>query len=847
MNDRLVLSSSYFNMSGGRRQDSADTFRVLASLQTHAGDEAALYAVSEASAPGPMGARARRLVIDVIQGEYASRFDLAPGLRLRAAVESAHAELLNEFQGHVRVGLTALVADGPSLYLLQVPPAQSYVVHDGDLHSVSADPAKGSVPFAHSLGGPTDPSIALFRDTMEPSDVIVLCSSWFATELEPEELRSSFALEEPDVIIDDLYTRARRRSGRDVTCIAVQAVAYDHGAMEASTHKDQTETIWEQVDDAVASLAYVWQKTLVELSPAGPRAAHRRGRKPVEAGTSDSAASSNGEPAGAHVITQSATSANAPIEGIKAAEADHVEHGTEELPILDVEGPGFEELGETPELGDASPSQGIKEDESGAPARPRQREAELQDVNSFIRNTLNLGKVAPPVQGFPDMNVAPERIYPAGSADGSRRPRRFGDVLRPNRREAGARAKTPVIQPRLRGLERPRPSIRVSAVPPAVWLWSAAGVALVVLVVLGALLLFPGGTVAANYTLRAKTTAARVHRTTSLSLQKRDLRHALKFLRMAKRHGSTNGQLAAARRFIQNESDFVYNIVRVPSPSPKAFRTSALSPSLVASLGRRIAGRPAQLAGGSSSLFALSFIRHQLFIVGNPANHRITGWATPGDSFSSVIWHDPIQLTSNGNTLVALDSNYDLLTYTPGVSSQGAIEVLQAPASTTHIVSSTTYATNYYILDTLAGQIWRYYGSGTGGYDSQATGYLNTSQPRLVSNATSVAIDGNVYVALKNGKVLKFSGGHQVKFSLRLPFALPHLSQIYTAPSLHWLFLVDGRSGRILEVGKRGRYIRTLILPPSLAQHLGQITISSAGDKIYFASGHSIYRVAVTG
>ena len=226
MNGRLSLSSEQFNISGGKRQDSADTFLVLPSLETHSGETAALYVVTEASTPGPMGTRARRLVIDAIQEAYTSRFDLSPGPRLRAAIAAAHAELADEFKGHVRVGLSVLASDGTSVYLLQVPPAQAYVIHEGNLHSVGTTGSSKDSAFADSLGTPNKPILSLFRDTMDRSDIVVLCSTWFARELNAEEVRASFATADLDSVVTAMLDFAEGLRVRDATCLVVQSVRH---------------------------------------------------------------------------------------------------------------------------------------------------------------------------------------------------------------------------------------------------------------------------------------------------------------------------------------------------------------------------------------------------------------------------------------------------------------------------------------------------------------------------------------------------------------------------------------------------------------------------------------------
>src|SRR5438067_9309914 len=77
MDDELVLLTSYFNLADGRRQDNADTFRVDPDLPSAGAPDgvAALYVVTESSAGGHMGPRARKLTADTIAWEYSTHGD----------------------------------------------------------------------------------------------------------------------------------------------------------------------------------------------------------------------------------------------------------------------------------------------------------------------------------------------------------------------------------------------------------------------------------------------------------------------------------------------------------------------------------------------------------------------------------------------------------------------------------------------------------------------------------------------------------------------------------------------------------------------------------------------------
>src|SRR5579872_2951750 len=201
MDDELVLLTSYFNLANGRRQDTADTFRVDPSLPSNTSPDgtAALYIVTEASTGGHMGPRARRMAADTIAWEYSRNGDEPPARRLKAALRAAHAEVAREFDGHVSVGVSVIAVERDDIFLAQVAPGQVYVVHEGNLHSISAN-VGGSSPYSRGLGSSEGPDISLFRDAVAPGDVIAVCSSWFHRAADPEELRECFAAGSADDI-----------------------------------------------------------------------------------------------------------------------------------------------------------------------------------------------------------------------------------------------------------------------------------------------------------------------------------------------------------------------------------------------------------------------------------------------------------------------------------------------------------------------------------------------------------------------------------------------------------------------------------------------------------------------
>lgn len=264
LEDELVLVTSYFNLVDGRRQDAADSFRVDPNLPSRSSPDgtAALYVVTEASTGGHMGPRARRIAADTVAWEYSSRGDDPPVARLRAALRAAHQELLREFEGHVTVGMTVLVVEKNTVYLGQVSPGQVYVLHTGNLSSLTAN-AGGSSPYSRALGTTGNPSIQVFRDTIETDDILCLCSSWFQRAADQGEIREAFGAGTADDIADALLGLAQQHDVQSATAIVIEAAL----ASEVEPEPDDVPagTLMEQVDSAIQTLAGMGKQLWAEL------------------------------------------------------------------------------------------------------------------------------------------------------------------------------------------------------------------------------------------------------------------------------------------------------------------------------------------------------------------------------------------------------------------------------------------------------------------------------------------------------------------------------------------------------------------------------------------------------
>jgi hypothetical protein len=261
--EELVLLTSYFNLAGGRRQDTAETFKVESSVPSGTSPDgvAALYVVTEASTGGNIGPRARRLAAETIAWEYQEAAQAAPPQRLRGALRAAHTAISDEGDGHVAVGAGVIAVEGDNIFLAQAAPAQVYVLHEGQLHSIAS--TEEDTAFSHALGARGGPEISLFRDQISSGDVLALVSSWYAQGADQDDVRECFAAGTAEDIAESLLDLARASGVRDVTGIVIEAV--DASTIEHVGDDGEIPGFMEQVDAAVSALAGVGRMLWSEL------------------------------------------------------------------------------------------------------------------------------------------------------------------------------------------------------------------------------------------------------------------------------------------------------------------------------------------------------------------------------------------------------------------------------------------------------------------------------------------------------------------------------------------------------------------------------------------------------
>ena len=199
-----------------------------------------------------------------------------------------------------------------------------------------------------------------------------------------------------------------------------------------------------------------------------------------------------------------------------------------------------------------------------------------------------------------------------------------------------------------------------------------------------------------------------------------------------------------------------------------------------------------------------------------------------------IVWLEPGGGRERG-TLLILKSD-SLFEYDPmkGLSSLSVVET----ASWQEPRRAGGFEGNFYLLDAGAKRILKYLPTGRD-YDSAPLHYIVEAE---FGSAVDMAVDGDIYVLLAEGAIMKFTAGE------RKPFAVEGLEEgfsnpraIFTNPGTDHIYVVE--SGRIVELTKEGRFVRQL--RPSREeeafQELSTIFVDEGRGRLFILSGRRLH------
>jgi len=196
--------------------------------------------------------------------------------------------------------------------------------------------------------------------------------------------------------------------------------------------------------------------------------------------------------------------------------------------------------------------------------------------------------------------------------------------------------------------------------------------------------------------------------------------------------------------------------------------------------------------------------------------------------------------------LVILEEGGALVSYDPAWEGEGGSPQLKRsllgtpPTGKSQAVGS--FEDRFYILDTVAGQIWRYEPRGDI-YPEQPDRYFATPPPKALATARDLAIDGNIYVLYDDGTILKFLGDELQSFDVRgLPGDVGQAVALAVDPngSSDAVYVADGDNGRVIVLGPDGAFQAQFRAGEAFAG-LEALGVDEAARRLYVINRGQLY------
>jgi len=113
-----------------------------------------------------------------------------------------------------------------------------------------------------------------------------------------------------------------------------------------------------------------------------------------------------------------------------------------------------------------------------------------------------------------------------------------------------------------------------------------------------------------------------------------------------------------------------------------------------------------------------------------------------------------------------------------------------------------------------------------------------------LKDAVSLAVDGDVFVALDNGTIIQYSQGKKLKeIKLDITPALSKAGQIFTSISLKNLYILDPSNNRIVSVDKKDGLIKQYAV--SELSNLRDLWVDAGEKEIYLLNGLEVYKIEI--
>ena len=200
--------------------------------------------------------------------------------------------------------------------------------------------------------------------------------------------------------------------------------------------------------------------------------------------------------------------------------------------------------------------------------------------------------------------------------------------------------------------------------------------------------------------------------------------------------------------------------------------------------------------------------------------------------------------------LVILEEDGALVSYDPawggaeGTPQLKRFRLGTPPAGRSQAVDS--YKDFFYVLDTIAEQIWRYAPQGNA-YPNPPDRYFGVPPLKALATVHDMAIDGYIYLLYDDGTLLKFLRGEPQPFDVRgLPGDLSQAVTLAVDPdgSSEAVYVADGGSGRVIVLESDGDFQAQFRAGEAFVG-LEALAVDEAAGRLYVISQGRLYAASL--
>jgi hypothetical protein len=208
---------------------------------------------------------------------------------------------------------------------------------------------------------------------------------------------------------------------------------------------------------------------------------------------------------------------------------------------------------------------------------------------------------------------------------------------------------------------------------------------------------------------------------------------------------------------------------------------------------------------------------------------------------AAMAWQPIVPGAEDKANLLVLDRNNNVFVYNDRVEGVRLLQLgSQADWRSPSLLQS--YSGRVYIADEGAGQIYRY---SAGAYDEPPYLWFGEGNEASLAGTVSLGIDGDIWLMVDTGMVLRFSDGAQVPFSLeqRLGPASEPVDMAIGGDVTNLIYLADAAEERVVVYDKTGAYLRQYAAAEgNPLAGLAGIYVDEVGGYLYLLTQSALYK-----